>query len=374
MNASTGDADVYEAPATARRMLVATWALLYSLGPALRTAAEFPMDAPQRLDWDFIPKPDRAGVPVAVMDQQQRLLAHNLLAEGLSLEGYAQALEIMAMENILRVRDQPRLGLSAAGFRHSEHYFFSFFGRPGFEETWGWRILGHHLSVSYTIIDQRWVTVTPFNVGAEPAYAGQLAPLRLEENLAFSFLRSLDPQLRAEAVIHPVAPADYVTRQVPRVGEFELPDYYDLGIPSYQITDGDRQALKFVRDEPRGVSGGKLTADQAAILLSLVACYTNRLPAEIARRHFESIEKAGTGSLHFCWAGQQEMRTPHYFRIQSPRFLIEFDNAVDNGNHVHSIWRDLANDLGGDLLADHYERAREGRHHLASRLISSAQA
>src|SRR5215472_6835200 len=31
----------------------------------------------------------------------------------------------------------------------------AFFGRPGFEDTWGWRFLGHHLSLSYTIIEQR---------------------------------------------------------------------------------------------------------------------------------------------------------------------------------------------------------------------------
>jgi hypothetical protein len=52
----------YEAPDTIRRMLVATWALLGSLAPELRRLAEHPMDDRRRLDWDFIPKPDRAGV------------------------------------------------------------------------------------------------------------------------------------------------------------------------------------------------------------------------------------------------------------------------------------------------------------------------
>ena len=37
-------------------------------------------------------------------------------------------------------------------------------------------------------------------------------------------------------------------------------------------------------------------------------------------------------------------------------------------NHIHSVWRDYRNDLGHDLLADHYERERTTGHHLTSRL------
>ena len=49
----------------------------------------------------------------------------------------------------------------------------------------------------------------------------------------------------------------------------------------------------------------------------------------------------------------------HYYRIQGPSFLIEYDNTQNNANHIHSVWRDFKGDWGLDLLAAHY---REYRH------------
>lgn len=42
-----------------------------------------------------------------------------------------------------------------------------------------------------------------------------------------------------------------------------------------------------------------------------------------------------------------------------------------SGNHIHSVWRDYRNDLGHDLLQEHYERERATGHHLRTRLQSS---
>ena len=365
------DAHAFEAPETIRRMLVTTWALLYSLDPAQRQYCQFGMDDPGRLDWDFIPKPDRQGIPLARLDAHQRTLAHSLLAAGLSVQGYSQALQIMAMENMLREIEVPRHGVIAGDFRNQDQYFLAFFGRPGFEDTWGWRFLGHHLSLSYTIIDQRYLTVTPCNMGAQPASAGLLNPLGPDEDLGFELLRSLDPGQRDQAVIHTVAPADYATRQVPFVGKVEYPDYVDLGIPWYQITDDDREALRFSKDEPAGICGADLTSAQGDTLVRLVASYVNRMPEELAARQLARVERDGLPNLHFCWAGAQERGKPHYYRVQGAELLIEFDNAIDSGNHIHSVWRDYRNDLGHDLLYDHYQREIATGHHLTSRLRSS---
>ena len=43
----------------------------------------------------------------------------------------------------------------------------------------------------------------------------------------------------------------------------------------------------------------------------------------------------------------------HYYRVQGPTFLIEFDNTQGNGNHVHAVWRDFNGDWGRDLLREH---------------------
>jgi hypothetical protein len=363
--------EMYEAPETIWRMLASAQSLLYSLTPELRRQAEFPMTDASRLDWDFIPKPDRTGVPIAVLDRHQRTIAHTLIRSALSMKGYTQALEIMAMENVLRELEVGRHGVLSGDFRHQDLYFLSFYGRPAFEDTWGWRLLGHHLSLCYTIVGQRYLTVTPCNMGAQPASAGILAPLAEDEDLGFRLLHSLDGARRSRAVIHSVAPADYATRQVPFVGKVEYPDYIDLGIPWYQISEADREALKFVKDEPRGVAGSDLTAAQAGMLTDLVHCYLDRMPEEVAAGYKLRVEQEGMDQIHFCWAGGLDYGTSHYYRVQTSQILIEFDNAIDGGNHIHSVWRDYRNDLGHDLLLDHYEQEREHGHHLRTRLESS---
>jgi Protein of unknown function (DUF3500) len=363
--------EAYEAPETIKRMLLATWALLDNLTPDQRRLAEHAMDDPRRLDWDFIPKPDRAGMPMWMMNRHQRTLAFILLKTGLSMRGYTKALSIMQMENVLREIEESRIGAIVGDFRHSDGYFFSFYGRPGFEDTWAWRVLGHHLSLSYTIIDQRYLTVTPCNMGAQPAEAGVLTPLREDEELGFRLLHSLEPDRRRQAVIHHIAPADYATRQIPLIGKIEYPDYVDLGIPGYRITDADREALRFVKDRPAGIAGAALSPAQAQTLLELVECYAGRMPEELAARQLARVHQDGLEHLHFCWAGGLDPGTPHYYRIQGRQILIEFDNAIDNGNHIHSVWRDYRNDLGHDLLLDHYEQERTHGTHLRTRLQAS---
>ena len=370
-SSSPATAEAFEAPATIARMLVTTWALLQSMTPEQRRQCEFTMDDPGRLDWDFIPKPDRLGIPLAQLGAHQRMLAQSLLAAGLSTQGYSQALQIMAMENMLREIEVPLLGVIAGDFRNQDQYVLSFFGRPGFEDTWGWRFLGHHLSLSYTIIGQRYLTVTPCNMGAQPASAGLLNPLGPDEDLGFALLDSLDEEQRGLTVIHTVAPADYATRQVPFVGKVEYPDHVDLGIPWYQITAEDREALKFSKDEPAGICGSRLSGPQADTLFRLVASCINRMPEELAARQLARVERDGPENLYFCWAGATERGKPHYYRVQGSQILIEFDNAIDNGNHIHSVWRDYRNDLGHDLLHEHYERERATGHHLQTRLRSS---
>ena len=59
--------------------------------------------------------------------------------------------------------------------------------------------------------------------------------------------------------------------------------------------------------------------------------------------------------MYFAWSGVTAKGGPHYYRIQAPTFLIEYDCTQDNANHIHSVWRDLSNDWGQDLLRQHYQ-------------------
>jgi hypothetical protein len=368
----------YRAPQAIRDMLFTTWSLLNGFTTDQRSRALFAFDDPRRVDWDFIPKPDRTGIPLAELDRHQNALAHTLLKAGLSMRGYTQALAIMATENILRETEvtQRGFGVYAADFRDPEAYAFSWFGRPAFEDTWGWRVMGHHLGFNYTIVDQDHLTVTPFAMGAQPFPAGVLDPLGPSQAMAFELLGLLDQDQRHAAHIHPVAPADFTTRQVPYVGEIELPDHVDLGIETYAIEDEDRWALRFERAAPTGLNGAEMSADSLALARDLLLHFVETGPDELSAQYRTVVEAEPAELLTFAWAGGTRPDLPHYFRVSTRGLLVESDNAVAAGQHVHAVWRDLDNDLGHDLLLDHYARNdhRRGSAHLRRRLTSSVDS
>jgi hypothetical protein len=99
-----------------------------------------------------------------------------------------------------------------------------------------------------------------------------------------------------------------------------------------------------------------MTPEQQALLKRLVAEYVGRLRAELAETDMKRIDAAGWGKVHFAWAGSVEPGEGHYYRVQGPTFLLEFDDTQNNANHIHAAWRDLEHDFGGDLLRRHYEQ------------------
>ena len=47
----------------------------------------------------------------------------------------------------------------------------------------------------------------------------------------------------------------------------------------------------------------------------------------------------------------------HYYRVQGPTFLIEYDNTQNDANHIHAVWGDFNGDWGADLLAEHLKNS-----------------
>ncbi len=347
--------------AYANRMRTAADALLSNLTRDQLSRALFPFeDEDERRDWDFIPKYRRNGLPLREMTDRQQVLAQQLLASALSLPAYTKAVSIMSFENVLRELNTPRSGLAAAEFRHAGKYQFSFFGEPHAEQTWAWRMVGHHVAVNFTIVDGRYVAPTPLLFGSEPARFGVFAPLIDDEDRGFLLLDSLESAQRQQAIIHDVAPPDFVTRVVKKLGDEELPGDHELGFDHYVISDHDREMLKWMRREAKGLPGASMNTRQLSLFRDIVAAYVQRLPEEPARLHLERLERAGFEQFTFAWAGHPERGKPHYYRVQGPSFLVEFENAQVGGglpgeaNHIHTVWRDPDNDFGDDLLLNHH--------------------
>jgi Protein of unknown function (DUF3500) len=101
------------------------------------------------------------------------------------------------------------------------------------------------------------------------------------------------------------------------------------------------------------VSSAKLTPKQRALLMQLIDTYTSTMEADIASEQKTALEKAGLDKILFAWAGETELGKKHYYRIQGPTFLVEYDNTQNDGNHVHSVWRDFNGDFGRDILREH---------------------
>jgi hypothetical protein len=358
---------------TAKMRTIAT-AFLESLDREQRQMAMIDFaDEAERRDWDFIPKQGRNGLPLRLMTNHQQTMAHMLLAASVSLTTYAKVLQIMANESLLRELQGPRMGPAATEFRNPGNYYFSVFARPNLESTWGWRVVGHHVSLNFTVVAGVYLAATPCLLGMEPAEFGVMKPLREDEDLGFDLLYALSDEQHRRAVIHDIAPPNFATRVVPHLGQEELPGDHELGFDAYVISDHDRQRLRYVRTQPRGVAARELDEAQRGDLERLVECFVARLPEEVAEIEMDRLRTAGLENVHFCWAGQLERGTPHYYRLQGPSFLVEFENAQSGGNHIHTVWRDPNNDFGDDFLARHHAEAHEHTPFLIDRVTSSVE-
>ena len=348
---------MYLAPETAGRMAAAAVAFMASLEEAQRSvlSSGFELDGVRR-DWSYLPAPERDGLALGSLSGYQRGLAHRLIASSVSMAGYAKVVSVIAMEHVRRAM----ILLDAPGIAHlfdPERYCLRVFGVPG-ADAWGWQLAGHHVSLNFTVTGGRYLSPTPCMLGSVPASHGVLAPLADDEERGYAFVNSLPDAQRAAAVIYHRPPPDFATRIAPRIGPVELPDHVFEPEPDYRIDDAERSLLSYVRDGPKGVLGADLDGPRLDGLLELVAGFARRLPAEVADAELRRVLAAGAERLAFAWAGSTEPGERHYYRVQGPDLLIEHDNTQGGGNHIHSVWRNPANDFGDDLLAAHYRAVR----------------
>ncbi|MGY1632477.1 DUF3500 domain-containing protein [Geodermatophilus sp. SYSU D01186] len=333
------------APAVvAGRMAAAATAWLASLDPGQRDLARRPgpVAGPsaerERVRWHYVPT-DHGGLPLGAQRPLQQSLAMELVSTGLSTAGYVTVCAVLGLENVLdRAEGFPRRG-GRERYRDPGLYYLRVFGEPGGTDPWGWRLGGHHVSLNNLVVDGRVRAVTPCFLGANPAAApllggGALRALGGTEDLARELVRSLAPDLRARAVLLDRPPSDIVSRNRPRL----LPG--DDGDPG---PDDGRLALT---REPRGLAAGELDGTQRALLEALLAAHLGRVPDGVA-------PPVDVDGVHFAWAGSTEPGRPHYFRLQGPRLLVEWDDTQDGANHAHSVWRDPEGDFGLDALAEH---------------------
>jgi len=299
-----------------------------------------------RVKWNNLPvgMRARAGLDIGSMSEEQRKTVHRILSSSLSSQGYLKATSIMHLDNLLNmfvdtmhnrkeIDDSLYRMMRDLKWSH-ENYYLAVFGNPSADANWGYKLEGHHLSVNFTFHDHQ-LSVTPMFVGTDPAeypilqYAGWRV-LSKEEDFGLKLIQSLSAEQKQKATMSKEVPADIITSA--ERGK-RLVDYW-------------------------GLKGSELNVQQQELLKSIVREFVFNLVYEKAVIEYDKIIKAGIKNVYFGWIGEYEEKKPHYYILNGPTFLIEFDN---NGgprraaNHIHAIWREKGNEFGEDLLKKHYE-------------------
>lgn len=310
---------------------------LNALDADQRRRASFLFRDEERRSFHYFPVP-RRGLPLKDMTDGQRHLAHALLATGLSTRGYLKTSTIMSMGDLLRELDPKKPN----PFRDSDQYFVTIFGTPGPQGMWGWRFEGFHVSLHFTLRDGQVVAAAPAFLGVHPATveAGSRKGLRTlprEEDLGRALAASLTAEQRRQALGN-------------------IPDFLTETVGGL-VTGNVRKVENLT---PSGIAASSMTETQQGQLWELIREYAHKLRAELADDDLARIDEAGRDKIYFRWDGSLETGQGHHYMIHGPTFLVEYDNTQDNANHVHCVWRDLANDFGGDLLRLHYELHHNG--------------
>ncbi|MCZ6673379.1 MAG: DUF3500 domain-containing protein [Verrucomicrobia bacterium] len=299
---------------------------LDALSPELKAKATFPLKDEEHVNWHFVPKTgERKGVDLTDLNKVQEIKLAELLAASLSPSGHEKVQKIQDLESVLYI-------LEGADHRNPELYYTTIFGDPTTGGTWGWRFEGHHLSLNYTIVEGKLLSNSPNFWGANPARVpvgpttGQRT-LKGEEDLARALVLSLNAKQQKMAIIADKAPKDI-------------------------YTSANKEASPL---DPPGIKIAQLNKPQIFGLTRIIDEYLHNMPPDVANDRWDKLSKAGLNKITFAWAGPTEPGNAHYYRIQGPTFLIEYDNIQNEANHIHAVWRDFDGDFGRDILKEHYK-------------------
>ncbi len=335
----SASASVADTASVADQMTAAAVTLRDSLSGDDLDDASYAFDDDERFDLRLAPF-FLEGLELADMNEASAARLGDLLEASMGPVGRKKADAIRHLEDeVVRMEDENAWHIALVaritGVRGDDAYFFSLYGDPASGDRWGYRFDGHHLSANFTVVGDD-VSPTPLFLGAQPREIPEdgLGPAGLrvladEEDTARALYQSLDADQRAQATL-----------------PLELDR--DLFIGS-----GDRVDPA----APVGIAGADLLAEQAKLLDALLEAYLQNVAGPVAARERARIDAAGRDEIRFAWAGSTTPGEEIYYRLQGPTLLIEFDNTVDDADHIHALWRDPSGDFGRDLLRQHHEAA-----------------
>jgi hypothetical protein len=301
----------------ATAMQKAALALQSAFSGAPRETLTRPFDT-ARTRWDYTPEANRVGVPMREMSPGQRELVFALVGTALTPTATQAVRDTMSVERrIAASRNGAPLG--------PDEFHVTLFGKPDAKGDWAWRVEGHHVALNFTVRDLRIISATPFFLGAFPAQKPDGTRLLIsEQDISRKLLDSLTDEQRTAA----------------HIGE---------QLPMTVMTSNSSQAKPLT---PAGLSFTQITSDQGELLQRLIATFTNRLTPSAAESALSRIKAGGMEKVSLATIGGETKDAPAYWRVQGPTFVIEFLHSLKDTTHVHTVWRDFAQDFGAHMIND----------------------
>ncbi|MHA7130712.1 DUF3500 domain-containing protein [Algoriphagus namhaensis] len=320
-----------------------TLELIQTFDEDLKAQAMLSFEDSMRTEWTNLPLglAPRAGARFGDFSDESKVKFHRLLTTMFSSQGYLKTFAILQLDDILHE-------IFEIGYQKGEvpentikmirglnwdygNYFFAVWGDPAKDDIWGLKFEGHHLSINLSVAGDSYA-MTPLFVGSDPGevevtqYAG-LRPLSKEEDYGFWLINLLSEEQKAKAVLSRDVPGDILT------------------------APGSEQRL----NEYQGIQASDLDEGQEKILHYIIEEFIGNLEHQNAETYLARLHATPKDQIYFAWIGKFEPRNPHYYSIHTPDFIIEYDNVgfLNNGNHIHAIWREKGNDFGVDILAKH---------------------
>ena len=316
-----------------------------TLTPEQIKKTQFDFNDSLRRKWSNLPVglAPRPGIRYGDLSDQSRVSLHDMLSSFLSSQGYLKITGVMQLDDILNILSQQAFDngkISSEQLKDIleklkwgyDNYFISIWGKPDDKESWSFGFDGHHLALHLTMRGND-ISFTPLFIGTDPSqiqtskYAGWRV-LSKEEDYGFSLINFLSKEQKAKAILSQDIPKDIITNPA---SSQRITSYY-------------------------GIAAKEFNKDQMEVFKILIQEYLHNFEHSVAHGLYDKIEKNGFDKIYFAWIGGTERHTPHYYIINGPDFLIEYDNVgfQNDGNHIHAILREKNNDFGADILREHY--------------------
>jgi hypothetical protein len=279
--------------------------LLGSLDAQQHAQILFPFESQERLDWRFDTRTFTRGVALGRMSPQQVTLTGEVLRLALGTTGAVTTGQIARLEDAIA-----RPGTVSEG----GDYYVTLFGTPARHGSWAVSFVGEDLALNFTVIDSNVIASTPWFAEPKAKQAPQTGgtapqPAAAEKDPAQKLLESLDNSQLSQAIVANAAPVNIGAGGTPTIG-----------------------AAK-----PQGIRISALGTEQRVMLYDLIDSFISDEDKENRLAREKQVEAAGD-QIYFAWMGSVQPGAPHFYRIQAPTFLIEYDNAQGGANRSHVAW------------------------------------